>query len=319
MEVPFTSKEQDSIVTPEWHCHSRAMFDVEHLFIRETASIPNSNLSFASPGETCCNETILLAHPNDARAFDATVTIGDAYGIPASARIKQANSLVPASRNQNVANGVERETLDCVVMTPEGGLWRFGATKVPKFHEMISGSGGEDVFSGWVEKDLTNPTSGTVDASNGIKVPRYPMLLIPTFEGGGLDFPNHDFTIFTTGGDDRVVEGRPGSVQDSASVASSQWNDIRKPPWKAPWGRTKWIWKRENRERPSARGVPVQAEETLREIIDKDKSHSTSDGKTYARRSDQVGIPGTGRNFNIVYGELFLRGLAKHMAADADQ
>ena len=87
------------------------------------------------------------------------------------------------------------------------------------------------MFGGWVEKDLTDPTGGTVDTRNGIEVLRYPVLLTPTFKSGGFDFPDHDFAIFTTGCDNGVVEGRPRGVQDCARMTSGQWNDIRKPRW----------------------------------------------------------------------------------------
>ena len=80
----------------------------------------------------------------------------------------------------------------------------------------------ENMFSGWVEKDLTDPTGGTIVMRNGIEVVRYPVFLTPTFNGGGFDFPDHDFAVFNTRCNNGVVEGRPRGIQDSARVASGQ-------------------------------------------------------------------------------------------------
>lgn len=231
MQVPFPCKEQDSVVTPEWHCNPGALVQDNHTGIPEATRIPNSDLSIAHLAETRGSKSILFAHPNDARALDTRVSISDAHGISASARIKQTNFFVPASRDQDIADGIKREALDCVGMTTEDRLWRIEATEVPKFHDLISGSGSKDVFSGWVEKNLTDLTGGTINTRNGIEVRRYPVLLAPIVESRGLDFPNHDFPIVTTGCDDRVVEGRPGSVQDSSGVTSGQWKDFWKPRW----------------------------------------------------------------------------------------
>ena len=76
------------------------------------------------------------------------------------------------------------------------------------------------MFSSWMEKKLADPTGGTVDTRNGVEVLRYPMFLTPTLEGGGFDLPDHDFAIFTTRCDNRVVEGRPGGVEDGTRMAS---------------------------------------------------------------------------------------------------
>lgn len=121
-EVPFTSKEQDSIVAPEGHHNSGGLVEGNHFVIVKTTRIPDSNLSIAHPAEARGSEGILLAHPNDAHALDATVALSNADGISASARIKQADFPVPASRNKNVTNSVKGKALDCVAMTTEGGL-----------------------------------------------------------------------------------------------------------------------------------------------------------------------------------------------------
>ena len=207
MVIPFTGKEENAVVTPEGHYDSRGLVEGDHLVVVEASRIPNSNLPIAHLAETGGSESILLAHPDDTGAFNTTVTFGDAHGISANARIEQTNFPVPASRYHDVTNGVKRETLDRVAMTTEGRLRRFWATQIPNFHDMISRSGGQYMLSGWVEENLTDPTGGAVDTSDGIEVLRYPMLLAPTVEGRGFDFPDHDFTIFTTGCDNRVVEG----------------------------------------------------------------------------------------------------------------
>jgi hypothetical protein len=192
---------QKGITTPE------VLVEGNHFGIVEATRIPNSNLSVAHPAETRGSESILLAHPDNTGTLDAAVTFSNAHGISTSARVKQTNFPVPASCDQDVTDGVKRETLDCVAMATEGGFWRFRATQVPKLHDMVSRSGGQDMFSGWVEKNLTDPTGGTVDTRNGIEVLGYPVLLTPTVEGGGFDFPDHYFAIFTTGCDNGVVEG----------------------------------------------------------------------------------------------------------------
>ena len=150
-----------------------------------------------------------------------------------------------------------------------------------------------------MEKNLTDATGGALDARNRIEVLWYPMLLPPTIESGGFDFPNHDLTVLTTGCDDGVVEGRPSSVEDGAGVAAGQWNDIWKPGWKSPGNRAEWARERQDCKRSSARGIPVQTDITLGEIGE-ERLEWISEDKTYARRSDQIGIPGAARDLNIV-------------------
>ena len=207
MEAPFASKEENAVITPEGHHDPGGLIESDHLGIVEATRVPNSNLSVAHLAKTRRSERILLAHPNDTSTLDTAVTFINPHGISAGARIKQTNFPVPASRDEDVADGVKRETLDCVAMATKGRFRRFRATQVPKFHNVISRSGGQDMFSGWVEKNLTDPTGGTVDTRNGVEVLRYPMLLTPTFKGGSFDFPDHDFSIFTARCDNRVVEG----------------------------------------------------------------------------------------------------------------
>ena len=139
------------------------MVEGNHFGIVEATCIPNSNLPVAHPAETRGGERILLAHPDNTGTLDAAVAFGNAHGISAGARVKQTNFPISASRDQDVANGVKRETLDCVAMATEGGLWRLRAAQVPQFHDVISRSGGQDMFNGRVEKHLTNPTGRTVD------------------------------------------------------------------------------------------------------------------------------------------------------------
>ena len=72
---------------------------------------------------------------------------------------------------------------------------------------MISRGSGQDMFRGWMEKNLADPTGRAVDTRNGVEVLWYPVFLTPTIKSGGFDFPDHDFAIFTAGCDNGVVEG----------------------------------------------------------------------------------------------------------------
>jgi len=78
-------------------------------------------------------------------------------------------------------------------------------------------------------------------------------------------------------------------------------------------------WTREGQdcERSSSRGTPVQTDITLREVSE--GCVACDNGKTHARRGNQVGVPSAARNFNVVQSVLLLRGLAENMAADVDQ
>ena len=122
MEAPFSSKEQNPVVTPEGHYDSSGLVEGYHFGIVEATRIPDSNLSVAHPTETCGSERILFAHPDDTGAFDAAMPFSNAHGISASARVEQTNLPVSAGCDQDVTYGVKRETLDCVAMATEGGL-----------------------------------------------------------------------------------------------------------------------------------------------------------------------------------------------------
>jgi len=116
MEAPFASKEQDAVITPEGHYDAGRLVESDHFGIFETTRIPNPNLSVAHLAETRGSERILLAHPDDTSALDTAVAFVDPHRISAGARIKQTNFPVPASRDKDVADGIKRETLDCVAM-----------------------------------------------------------------------------------------------------------------------------------------------------------------------------------------------------------
>ena len=122
-KVPFSSKEQDSVVTPEWHHNSGRLVEGDHLAVFETTRIPDANLSVAHFAEASgCNGT-LVAHPNDTHTLNAAVTFANTDGITACTGIKQANFPVSASRDQRIANGVKCKALNCISMNAESGLW----------------------------------------------------------------------------------------------------------------------------------------------------------------------------------------------------
>jgi len=122
MEAPFASKEKNAVITPEGHYDAGGLVESDHLGIVEATSIPNSNLSVAHLAETGGSERILFSHPHDTSALDAAVTFINPHRISAGARIKQTNFPVPASRDEDVADGVKRETLYCVAMATKGGF-----------------------------------------------------------------------------------------------------------------------------------------------------------------------------------------------------
>ena len=123
MEVPFTSEEQNAVIAPEGHHNPGGLVEGNHFGIVETTRIPNSNLPVAHLAKTRGSERILLSHPDNTGALDATVAFGNAHGISASARVEQTDFSVSASCDQDVPDGVKRETLDRVAMPTEDGLW----------------------------------------------------------------------------------------------------------------------------------------------------------------------------------------------------
>lgn len=122
-DVPFTSKEQDPVVTPEGHHNPGGLVESDHLGIVETTRIPDSDLSVAHLAETGCCNGIPLAHPNDTRTLDTTVALGGTHRVSTGTRVEQTNFSIPASCDQDISNGVEGKALDCVAMTTEGGFW----------------------------------------------------------------------------------------------------------------------------------------------------------------------------------------------------
>jgi hypothetical protein len=125
----------------------------------------------------------------------------------------------------------------------QDGFWVLRTTKVPNLDNVVSGRSSQDVFSGRMEENLTDPARTSIYPGDGIKVPWSPVLLTPSFESIRFDFPDKDFTIFAAGCDDRVVEGRPIGVEDGSCVTSGERDDV----WEFA-GKVVWEWAEGRRE-----------------------------------------------------------------------
>lgn len=74
---------------------------------------------------------------------------------------------------------------------------------------------------------------------------------------------------------------------------------------------------RQNGESTTSRSIPVHADETLVDMMSTTRAIATrrDEGSTHSRSRDNVSIPGTVGDFDVVYTEFFLSLLPKYMTS----
>lgn len=85
------------------------------------------------------------------------MTLSCPHGLPAGTGIKQSDLAIPARRHEQVARGVERQTLNRVTMATEHTPRVLGVLEIPQLHDVIAGGACKDVVRRGVEQHLANP------------------------------------------------------------------------------------------------------------------------------------------------------------------
>lgn len=132
--------------------------------------------------------------------------------VSASSRIKDPQLPIPTRRGQQVACGMEGYALNGITMTAQDALWTLRICEIPKFDDVVSGSCSQNVFSRGMEKDLADSAWRDVDSGHRFEIQGFPVFCTPTLEGRVVNLPDQNFAIFSTRGDDGVVEGGPIGV-----------------------------------------------------------------------------------------------------------
>jgi hypothetical protein len=88
-----------------------------------------------------------------------------------------------------------------------------------------------------MEQNLAHLTRGDVDARNRIEVLRFPILLTPPLKRRRFHLPDADFTVFSSGSNDRVDMRGPVCVKDGGGMTTSEryyiWKLVRKAGYRA--------------------------------------------------------------------------------------
>lgn len=117
------------------------------------AGLPESDLAITHAREASGRDTVVLTHPNGARALCALVTRSYVGGLLLT-NVPYAQLLVAGGGHQEVSTGVPRKGLhDVVVLQLE---WCLSRANVPELDGIVARGGGEDVFSRGIEKDLAD-------------------------------------------------------------------------------------------------------------------------------------------------------------------
>jgi hypothetical protein len=160
------------------------------------------------------------------------MTIRDPHSLTSGTRIEQPDLPVSARRSEKIPRGVERDTLDSIAMAAQDRSRTLVVLQIPKFYGIFARSAGKDMRGGGVEQNLTDLTGRGIDASDRIKILRFPMFLTPIFERGRVHLPDTDFTVFSAGSNDRIDMRGPIGVEDGGGMTTSERYDIWKPVWK---------------------------------------------------------------------------------------
>ena len=108
------TKEKDAVVAVEWHHDSRRLIDAHRLDTLQGSGIPDSYLSFAHLAETSRRDSVCIAHPQHAGAFDSAMSITNSYRISTSSRIEQPQLPITTGRDKQRPIETERNALNRV-------------------------------------------------------------------------------------------------------------------------------------------------------------------------------------------------------------
>lgn len=188
------------------------------------------------------------------------MTFSYANSLATRTRIEYPEFSITARSNEQVPVRVERKALNRVSMTMQHRLRLLRVPQIEELDEMVASGRSENVVRSRVEQNLADTFRRHLNAGDGIKVLRFPVLLPPPFEHGILHFPDHDFAIFGAGRDDGVVEWRPVGVEDSGGVAARERNEVGEFVGKVVGKRVEGGGEGEDREGTASGRVPVNTD-----------------------------------------------------------
>lgn len=115
--IAFPSEEQDPIVAPERHDHSRRLIDIERLLRFQRPSIPYGELSIAHLAEPSRSDLLRFSHPQHSGAFDPTMSLTDPHSLTSRPRIKYTDLPISGSSGQKCPSRIERHRLNRISMS----------------------------------------------------------------------------------------------------------------------------------------------------------------------------------------------------------
>ena len=154
------------------------------------------------------------------------MAFGNSYCVSTSTRVEQSDFPVSASRHEECTGGVERQTLYSIPMPTQNALCILRTAQIPELDGMLARSGRKDVIRRWVPRNLPHTSRRNIDPQHRIKIHRLPTFRTPPVKSVRVEFPDEGFAVFAGGGDDGVVEGGPGGVEDWGGVAPGEGDDV---------------------------------------------------------------------------------------------
>lgn len=221
------TKEQNAVVTPEWHDDSGALVDHEGFHVSKSSGFPNADLPVTHLTETSRGDAIVLSHPDHSGAFDTAMAFCDTNGLTTGAGIKETKFLVSARGCKNSAGHVECKRLNGITVSVQSGARTRRISEVPEFDKVLAGCSCDNVGGSWMPNNLTDFLWAHVDPCDGLQVVRFPTVRGPAIKEAVRDFPKERSAIFGGGSDESVVGRRPSGVENSCRVRTSERNDVR--------------------------------------------------------------------------------------------
>ena len=220
--VPFPSQEQNLIIRPKRHNHTRTHIQRHRLNIPQPAHLPNPHLPITHPTKPRRSDLIQLPHPRHPRPLNPTMPITHPNRLTTSTGVENPEFPVSAGGRQQRSGGVKRHALNNVPMPTQHRprLLRIG--NVPQFDGAFAPTRRQHPFRTGMEQNLADLSRGPVDPKNGIEILRDPSLGAPPFERGRGHAPEHYFAVFACGGDEGVVVRGPVGVEDGGGVGACE-------------------------------------------------------------------------------------------------